>query len=668
MVMLSIRPRALSWVLSALVFGIAFEAFATEPPHIALDIIYDEQARRVHIEAKTTLSESASRFYLSKASTIETLDPAPGITIKESYDAHVFSLRNGEQEATIRLTYSLSLPRPNQLGSSAESSGRIDWSGTSTNAFLPGSRLWYPFFNQPSTVRLRVKTVAELRAIAPGLPITHMEEDGYAVSIFDMSKPILGVDLMIGHWLVQQKVMTGMEEKILLQTYFNEENADIAKEYLDLCERYILFYEKLIGPYPYSSFTVVSSPHPAGLGMPSLTYISEKILKYPFIKNQSLPHEIVHNWWGNGVRVDYELGNWSEGLTTYMADYWQVALTSENAAKEMRYGWLRNYASISDEDEESLQAFTSRHHTASSTIGYGKAAMVFQMLRNTIGNKPFINCLREFWLEYQYKSASFHDIRDTCQNHTNSDLTLFFDTWISTVDAPTLDTNLTQSSPTNHQLTVNQNGNWAYPLELEISGDSNKIKLTKMIRGEETTFVIPIGATKSTEIKLDPNFNVWRHLYATELVGTIRDFIAAKKPIYIQLTSNIQNSADIISTYFLEDMIQNKYGPNFTNPKKQPTIIVADITNITEHLNTSDNANEINHLMPLSGTDLVMASTYIGGTATLLIGISESISAKDLSILISRARHYGRYSWLKVVKSGRTEKGKWSIREKIFSY
>ena len=45
------------------------------------------------------------------------------------------------------------------------------------------------------------------------------------------------------------------------------------------------------------------------------------VIRLPFILHTSYPHEILHNWWGNGVYVDYETGNWSEGLTAYLADH-----------------------------------------------------------------------------------------------------------------------------------------------------------------------------------------------------------------------------------------------------------------------------------------------------------------------------------------------------------
>ena len=44
--------------------------------------------------------------------------------------------------------------------------------------------------------------------------------------------------------------------------------------------------------------------------MASLTLLGPRVIRLPFIFKSSYPHEILHNWWGNGVYVDYASGNW----------------------------------------------------------------------------------------------------------------------------------------------------------------------------------------------------------------------------------------------------------------------------------------------------------------------------------------------------------------------
>ena len=72
---------------------------------------------------------------------------------------------------------------------------------------------------------------------------------------------------------------------------------------------------------PFSKFALIENFWETGYGMPSFTLLGEQVIRFPFILESSYPHEILHNWWGNGVYPDYTTGNWSEGLTAYLADH-----------------------------------------------------------------------------------------------------------------------------------------------------------------------------------------------------------------------------------------------------------------------------------------------------------------------------------------------------------
>ena len=136
------------------------------------------------------------------------------------------------------------------------------------------------------------------------------------------------------------------------------------------------------------------------------------MLRLPFIRATSLGHEVLHNWWGNGVYPEWSQGNWSEGLTTFMADYAFREDQSADAAREMRLDWLRDLAAVAPSDETSLADFKSRHHGISSVIGYGKAAMVFLMLRDEIGQAAFDQGLRLFWQRHRFRPASWTDLEE----------------------------------------------------------------------------------------------------------------------------------------------------------------------------------------------------------------------------------------------------------------
>jgi aminopeptidase N len=126
------------------------------------------------------------------------------------------------------------------------------------------------------------------------------------------------------------------------QVYLREPDAALAERYLDATLEYLAFYSDLIGPYPFAKFALVENFWESGYGMPSFTLLGPRVIRLPFILQTSYPHEILHNWWGNGVYVDYESGNWSEGLTNYLADYWLMERAGRGV--EGRRDMLKSFA------------------------------------------------------------------------------------------------------------------------------------------------------------------------------------------------------------------------------------------------------------------------------------------------------------------------------------
>ena len=83
--------------------------------------------------------------------------------------------------------------------------------------------------------------------------------------------------------------------------------------------------------------------------------------------------------------VDFEQGNWCEGLTAYMADH----LIQEQRGKgaEYRRGALQKYRNyVKDSRDFPLREFRSRHSAATEAVGYGKTLMGFHMLRRRLGD------------------------------------------------------------------------------------------------------------------------------------------------------------------------------------------------------------------------------------------------------------------------------------------
>jgi hypothetical protein len=132
---------------------------------------------------------------------------------------------------------------------------------------------------------------------------------------FEFLHPATGIDLMAGPWIIREKIMQRTNGGPLrLRTYFPRELdliEGLADGYLDDSRRYLELYGEEIGPYPFTEFSVVASPLPTGFASPRLPMgRSAEAAVHPF--HVARPR-VLHNWWGNGVYVDYRTGNWSKG-------------------------------------------------------------------------------------------------------------------------------------------------------------------------------------------------------------------------------------------------------------------------------------------------------------------------------------------------------------------
>jgi aminopeptidase N len=162
-----------------------------------------------------------------------------------------------------------------------------------------------------------------------------------------------------------------------LRTYFHAGSEGLSELYLEQSADYIDDYAREIGAYPHPDFAMISAPVELGLGFPGIAYLNRDILALPFTRTRALAHEVLHNWWGNGVHPDFNTGNWAEGLTTYMADYRLAERAGPQAVRDMRREWLHDLNALPDAYDVPVRAFVGQGHGAAQAIGYSKVAMIF---------------------------------------------------------------------------------------------------------------------------------------------------------------------------------------------------------------------------------------------------------------------------------------------------
>lgn len=536
--------------------------------------------------------------------------------------------------------------------------------------FLPAGAAWYPQVRglMPG-YRVTIDLPQTQRGIVPGRLIDETEADGRYRARFEFPHPAEGIDLMAGPYRIESRsIRTAGGKSILLRTYFHPQIAELACGYLDAVKGYMDLYENWIGEYPFSAFSIVSSPTPTGFGMPTLTYLGIDVLKLPFIRSTSLGHEILHNWWGNGVYPDYARGNWSEGLTTFMADYAYKERESEQTAREMRLEWLRDFAAVPTGQDRPLAEFTSRTHGTSQIVGYDKAAMLFLMLRDRIGRDVFDRGIRRFWRDYQFETASWNALEKSFEAASGQDLSAFFAQWLTRQGAPSVritDAELSAGFAGNRVRVTLAQDRPAYRLHVPLALRSDRGTETRYVDLDQpgATFTIDLDARPS-EVALDPDLRLFRRLGADEAPPTLRQVMLDASTITV--LSNVPAPA-LQSARLLATKLQDnppRFRPEGERITGVPLLVIGLGDGIDRWL--------ASHNLPGRPDAVRKDASAVVWTASLPQGKSiVVVSARDadaLSALVRPLPHYGRKSYLVFDGAKVIDSGVWPSRPQIWRF
>lgn len=378
--------------------------------------------------------------------------------------------------------------------------------------YLDGSSAWYPMLDGAiAQFSMNVKLPEDWQSISIG---KKGEKD--ALDNWSSEQPHDDIYLIAGRFVRHARE----HGDTTLSVWLLEDDPALAERYLQLGAEYIDFYSRLIGAYPFRKFAVVENRWQTGFGMPSFTLLGSRVMRLPFIPFTSLPHEILHNWWGNGVWIDHAKGNWSEGLTAYLADHWMKERRGQGAAYRLKA--LQRYSNFAADGKDSpLIGFVSRHSDASQSIGYSKSLMLFHMLRTNLGDAAFVDALRRLWQKHRFTAVGFEQVIATLTS-TDPSLRENAEQWLYREGAP--------------RITLGESrvieGNGGYRLQFELRQDEPafdvRVPVAITLDGEAAAVrhIVVLDSTRRQveldfsqrplRIDVDPEYDVLRYLDPSE--------------------------------------------------------------------------------------------------------------------------------------------------------
>ena len=533
--------------------------------HHSLKVILDPQQQSLSVEDTITLPDSmlASPLSFSLNSNLRiSNNPRRLQALTSNPAADEPGINNTGALAAASTAYSISPSRrnPNELvliysgtifdtaeqssaeyaQSFAESSGIISEQGVYLNK---GSEWIADFGGDLISFDLQVEfadSASSWTAISQG---DRLEENGW-----QSDQPMEEVYLIAANFTEYSQQADDVE----VLAYLRTPDPNLATKYMDATERYLALYEPMLGEYPYSKFALIENFWETGYGMPSFTLLGEQVIRFPFILESSYPHEILHNWWGNGVYPDYKTGNWSEGLTAYLADH--LFREMDGLGHEYRKEMLARYKNyVADGADFPLSQFTSRNSAASQAVGYGKTLMLWHMLRIQLGDELFLAGLRQFYESYKFKRATFEDISLHFTELSGLDLSGFFSQWVDRIGAPELSISVEEVI-----------GNRARIMFAQIQPEEPyalKVPVALYYEGSDVPEIYDIDITQRLEgvmadrydqlqaILVDPYFDVFRTLDREETPPTIGELFGAETISFVLPQENRQHWAQMVESF-----------------------------------------------------------------------------------------------------------------------
>jgi len=405
--------------------------------------------------------------------------------------------------------------------------------------FLPGYSAWIPDtghdwvkFNLTATVPV------PYRVVATGRLVEEATDNKVYRASFASENPTEMPSVFVGPYVTAER----REKGLRIRTYFHPELASIADAYLKASASFIHRYSNRIGPYAHGDFHVVSAPFPVGWGFPNLTYVGRRVLPLPFMRGRSLAHEILHGWWGNGVAVDSTSGNWAEGLTSYLADYDLARELGSMVAREMRLGWLQNFAALPRNQQMPVERFIFKRHDAAQVVGYDKVAFIFHMLEAELGRASFDAGLQRFWKKHRFTRAAWSDLQAAFEIASGRDLRWFFDQWLTRPAAPRIELVRAERGGSDGSYRVVLRIRQARPvyrvrLPVVIETGRGVIRREVQLTREEQTFALE-SVDKPLALGVDPDFGVFRMLLPAENPPIIRDVTLSRKTVLLLPTDS----------------------------------------------------------------------------------------------------------------------------------
>ena len=267
-----------------------------------------------------------------------------------------------------------------------------------------------PFFSDPSDYSVTFTRDKKYVAAASGELVSETEADGKITSQYELKNARSFAFVLSDKFeVISEKIG---DTEIFYYGYDDENPEDI----LLTARQSLTFFADKWGEYPYKTYSVVKTPFiQGGMEFTALSFVSSDLESVA--KKEVTVHETAHQWWqtvvgNNEIKhpfIDEGLAEYS--VVLFYEAHPEYGYTRENLIKsaEQTYKiycsvYNKIVGNVNTTMTRSVPEYTSEYEYVN--ISYVKACIMYDYLRQTVGDAKFFAGLRRFYDENAYKTAT----------------------------------------------------------------------------------------------------------------------------------------------------------------------------------------------------------------------------------------------------------------------
>lgn len=312
-------------------------------------------------------------------------------------------------------------------------------------SYLFYSARWFPFHEyvgDRATYAINIKVPKGMlvagysdQPVTPVPIIDQKTKEEFATWSFTCSKPVLPGNFAAAKYILRTSNRGGFTIDFYVKAG-DEKWADHAS---DVIGRHLEYYSSKFGRYAFGNRLVVAETDEETLETysgPGVMFLSPRALAAGI--DEKLAREVAYQWWGQAVGLKTFDDTWlSQGLAEfstllYVKDNENETLYQQTVQAELEKALAFEQSASIRNAPKQLDDQTA----AFRSVVFNKGALVFNMLRQLMGEEKFDKMLRDYYAKSEGKNVTLDEFESFAAKAAGRDLRFFFGQWVDSTGVP----------------------------------------------------------------------------------------------------------------------------------------------------------------------------------------------------------------------------------------